>query len=99
MRNILYLLLINLTKQNITLLYSTDGIDGRPEITTESSEELVKNITINMEKQKLLYILEDNNISTNTKLMLVDNYFGSLNNIAYTVNNIFGGGLLKDSDF
>jgi hypothetical protein len=31
--------------------------------------------------------------------MLVDNYFGSLNNIAYTVNNIFGGGLLKDSDF
>jgi hypothetical protein len=57
MRNILYLLLINLTKQNITLLYSTDGIDGRPEITTESSEELVKNITINLEKQKLLYIL------------------------------------------
>ena len=54
---------------------------------------------LNMEKQKLLHILEDDRISINTKLALVDKYFDNSNSIVSTTNNMFGGGLLKDTDF
>jgi len=94
---VLYLLLFNLIKSDVSLSPSvTGGIDERPQITPET---FIQNISLNMEKQKLLHILEDDKISINTKLALVDKYFDNSNSIVSTTNNMFGGGLLKDTDF
>jgi hypothetical protein len=101
-KQILYLLLFNLTKQENRFLVNVeeDGIDSRAELyVTPTIEETVRNMTINMEKQNLLENLQNRNLSVYTKLLLIESYFGSSNSIAATTNNIFGGGLLKDSDF
>ena len=99
-KQFLYLLLLNFSKlENKSLSHIEEGADSRPETYNSQPEETVRNISLSMEKQHLLHILEDYKVSNYAKLILIENYFGSLSSIASTTNNIFGGGLFKDSDF
>jgi len=101
-KQVLYLLLLfNYTEpENKLLPCLQDGSDSRPELSiTPPIEETLRNITINMEKNCLLKNLENPSLSVFKKLLLIENYFGRQDDISSTTNNIFGGGLLKDSDF
>ena len=101
-RHVLYLLLLfNYTEPENKLLQSVeDGIDSRPELYVKPPmEETLRNMTINMEKNCLLKNLQNPRLSIFSKLLLIESYFGRRDDISSTTNNMFGGGLLKDSDF
>jgi len=101
-RHVLYLLLLfNYTEPENKLLPSVeDGIDSRPELyVTPPMEETLRNMTINIEKNCLLKNLQNPSVSIFSKLLLIESYFGRQDDISSTTNNMFGGGLMKDSDF
>lgn len=75
----------NLTKKT--------GIDSRFTIDTNSTKaesDTLENIFKNMKNKELLSTLENNTISINTKIDLINQYR------IIEFNNIFAGGLMKD---
>jgi len=93
-----YLLFINFAKQDIKLSLPLEGIDERPEMDNKPYYESVKNITKNIEKMNILRTLQNENVSISTKLVLIDTFFGKVDNNPCTYD-LKKGGLLKDSEF
>ena len=58
--------------------------------------EELERISVNFKKQKLLFLLENDNVSTFEKVKLIENF--NILNESYDVN-ILSGGLLDDWEF
>jgi hypothetical protein len=75
------------------------GLDERFEINKKIIDyKTLENISINIQKKELIFLLENNKISINKKLelikkneILIPNYISQY--------NFFSGGLIKDFDF
>jgi hypothetical protein len=82
--------LFNKNKQNLT-----GGIDWRHTANSDLDKEALKNISINIEKMRLLKYLENQNISLVDKMKIIERTHTEIFEKKYTPN-FLAGGLFND---